>query len=553
MLKKWLYFPKKSNDVIKQLLINRKISKKEQKSFLQPSYDEDFFDPFKMKNMKKAVIRIEKALQKNEKIAIFGDYDADGIPGTVLVYEALKKIGIRPTPFISKRSEGYGLNIRIIKRLIKQKYNLVICVDNGTKNVKEINYAKNKNLDFIICDHHETGKILPKAILLNPKQKKCNYPFKELCGAGVVYKLTQALSKRNQKITERDLKWWLELAAISTICDVVPLVGENRVIAYFGLLALKKTKRIGLQEIYKIAGIDQSGISTYTVGFQIGPRLNAPGRLNMANESFWLLATKNINKAKKLAITLEKANQERQKKLLDLLEKAEKKIISNQYDKKKIILVSGKNWPSGLIGLVAGKITEKYSRPTIILSKGKKISKGSARSIDNFHIIEALENSKKYLKKFGGHSKAAGLTLENERLEDLYNQLLKLADFKLTSDDLIPKIRIDLKLNFNIINMNLINKINRFEPYGLGNPRPVFSTSNLEIIDKQLLGKEKKHLKIKIKNQDGIIFSAIGFNLGEFNNQIKISDIVDLAYSIDTNEWMGEKRIELRLIDLKIV
>ncbi len=393
MTKQWIISQKKSDNIFKQILISRGINEAGIDAFLNPKFFEDMEDPYKMNNMKKSIARINQAMIKRQKVVIFGDYDADGIPGSVLLYEALKKLGIDVSVYIAKRAEGYGLNNTIIQKFINQGNGLVICVDNGTKNVKEIKKYQEK-LDFLICDHHEVGKIIPKAILLNPKQNNCKYPFKDLCGCGVVYKFVQALQKEfPQYIELNDLKWWSELVAISTICDVVPLIGENRVFAKFGLMALRKTKRVGLKKLYEVAQINQEEITAYTIGFQIGPRLNAPARLNMHNESFLLLSTDDQKEAEQLAYKLNNANLKRQKILQQTLSKALKIIEKEKTYKNKLILVSGRNWPQGVVGLVAGKIVEAYARPAIVLSTDGITSKGSARSIDGFHMVEALEKT----------------------------------------------------------------------------------------------------------------------------------------------------------------
>lgn len=546
MVKRWLILPKKSPDAIEQLLLNRKIKKEDWASFLKPDFEKGLHDPFLMKGMRETVERILQSIKSKEKIGLFGDYDADGIPGTVLLYETLKYLGSDVKIFIPSREQGYGLNKEGIDIFKKEKVTLMITVDLGVRNIDEINYARQKQIETIVIDHHEVSKNLPNCLILDPKQRDDHYPFKELAATGLVFKLLQALAKRISKINVAYLKWSLDLVAISTICDVVPLIAENRVFAKWGLIVLQKTKRIGLQELYKKAAIEPENIDTYSVGFQIGPRLNAPGRMDQANESFYLLTTKNHREASELAEKLDKINRRRQAELDRVLKEAREKVCRDGLDKKKVILVDGKNWPHGIIGLVAGKLMEEFARPVIVCERREKDLRGSARSIDAYNIIEALDFSKEYLLRYGGHKRAAGLTLELEHLSNLYDKLLEIAESKLKDEDLVPKITVDAKININDINRQLLNNVQKFEPFGLGNPRPVFMMEQAEISQVRTVGKEGKHLKMRVGEID-----TIGFDLGEWAGKLEDDKKIDLVFTIDEDSWDGRSKIQLKILDIK--
>jgi len=546
MTKRWIVLPKKSKNIVEQLLINRKIKKEDWDSFLKLDYQKGLHDPLLMKNMREVVERISEAIKNKEIIGLFGDYDADGIPGTAFLFETLRHLGSDVKVFIPTREQGYGLNKVGIDTFKNQSVNLVITIDLGVRNIDEVKYAQSKGMEVIIIDHHEVGKIFPDCLILDPKQKGDQYPFKELAATGVVFKLLQGLSRKIPKIDERFLKWSLDLVAISTICDVVPLISENRVFAKFGLIVLQKTKRIGLKELYQCAVIAPENIGTYSVGFQIGPRLNAPGRMDHANESFYLLISKNSKEARALAEKLDRINRRRQAELDRVLKEAHKKVCRDGLDKKKIILVDGKNWPHGIIGLVAGKLMEEFARPVIVCERREKDLRGSARSIEAYNIIEALDFSKEFLTKYGGHKRAAGLTLELAHLSNLYDKLLEVAESKLKDEDLVTKITIDAELNIGDIKMDLLKNIQKFEPFGLGNPRPVFMIENAEINDIRTVGKENKHLKMKVGEID-----TIGFDLGEWAGKIKESDKVDIVFTLDEDNWDGRSKIQLKILDIK--
>jgi len=545
--KKWIIARQKSDNIIEQVLANRQIPKAEWPSFLKPDFKAGVHDPYLLPDMEKAVGRIVSAAEKQETIGIFADYDADGIPAAAVLSEILEtKLGLKTLVYIPTRQEGYGLNQIGIDWLKQSGAKLIITADLGVREIKNTEYVKKCGLDMIITDHHEPGEVLPKPLaLINPKLKNSRYPFRELSGGGVVFKLVQALAKKFPQITDADLKWLLDLVGITTICDVVPLIDENRIFAKFGLIVLAKTRRVGLKKLYQAARIDAQKINTYTVGFQIGPRLNAPGRMGQTTESFKLLRSENENEALKLALRLDQINRNRQAKLEEILYEAEEKILKNKLNEKKVILLVESGWASGLIGLVAGKIVEKYNRPTVILEKGELESRGSARSIDNFNLVEALENASDLLKNFGGHTKAAGLTVENKNLEAFYDRLLATAEEKLKDEDLIPKVYIDAVLAPKDLSLGLYCEVTKLEPFGLGNPRPIFVLENVALENLRTLGENNKHLRFRVGET-----GAIAFGWGEALAELKDKK-VDLAFSLDEDSWDGTKKLQLKIIDLK--
>lgn len=547
MNKRWIYTPTKSQYLVEQILINRNISKDQWPNFLEPDFSKGLYDPYLLDTMVESVERIKLAIKNKEIIGIFADYDADGIPACVLLSEALEKHGLKTYVYIPSRQEGYGLNKKGIDQFKEQGVTLLFTVDLGIREIANTEYAKSLGMDVIITDHHEPGETIPDALaVINPKRKNSKYPFRELSGGGVVFKLIQALSQELKKISQADLKWMLDLVGITTICDVVPLIDENRIFAKYGLVVLAKTKRIGLIKLYQLASIDPSSINTYTVGFQIGPRINAPGRLNKNQQSFELLKTHDEKIASELALELDEINKQRQLDLDRMLSEARAMVYENKMNEKKVICLSSKNWPSGLIGLIAGKLTEEFSRPCLILEEGESESKGSARSIDHYNIIEVLDETKSLLKNYGGHTKAAGLTILNSNLSLLYDRMLAIAQEKLTAADLMPKVVIDAKLSIDNLTFGFLNQIKKLEPFGLGNPRPVFCLENVEPENIRLIGQSSQHLKFRIGGID-----VIGFNFGDWAEKIHDKKI-NFVFNLDENIWNGVHKIQLKIIDLKI-
>lgn len=558
---------KEFSELEQQLLFNRgltKLSNSEIKKFLSPEFETGLHDPFKMADMEKAVERILTAIKKKEKIAVWGDYDVDGITATAIVLELFKHLNYEIEYYIPHREgEGYGLNEEGIKELEKKGVSLIITVDCGIRSFEVIKKAK---ADIIVTDHHELevfsesqeqikveDKIIPEAYaVVNPKRPDCKYPFKELSGAGVAYKLAAAILGKNAK-TRHDLlensvflKWLLDLVAIGTIGDIVPLIDENRVIAKFGLVVLGKTKRVGLQKLYKISGIKLESLDAYKVAFQIIPRLNASGRLETAKSSLEILITKNEQEAEIIAENLNELNQERQAITEKILNEAKGKLAKDQ----KVIIVSGKGWNAGVVGIVASRLVDEFGRPALVLVKNGDTLKGSGRSIKAFNLVRALEICAPYLEKFGGHKGAAGLTLRTENLENFEKQIYDHANTNLHENDLIGEIEIDKELNAHEINSQNYEIIKKFEPFGYANPTPTFLTKNLKISALKILGSNFNHIKLTLTNGKNYI-DAIGFNKVNGNGHLQIGDCVDVVYNLLENNWMGRQNIELKIVDLR--
>jgi single-stranded-DNA-specific exonuclease len=551
---RWILSPQKSADIMEQILLNRGVARKDWARFLSPDFEKDLGNPFKLMGMREATKILLQARKDKDKIGIFSDYDADGIPAAALLHQALGRLGIETETYIPNREQGYGLNKEGIESLIDRGCRVLLAVDLGITNKKEIEYAKQRKIQSIVIDHHlvQSDK-LPKAdAIINPKQKRCPYADKDLSAGGLAYKLIQALAKQTGEITIRQLKWWLDLPAISTITDIVPLTGENRTIAKYGLIVLQKTKNIGLQALYRQAGICPEKINTYTVGFQIGPRINAPGRLLKPRDAWELLVTQNRTRANILAKKLNQINLARRQEMDRALKKAIKRIEKDGLEKNKILLIADKDLKPGVVGLVADRLMDRYHRPAIVLCQDGKIVKGSARSIGDFHIMEALDICGRHLSSHGGHARAAGLSLELKHLHNFYDQILRLADEKLTRQQLIPKLEIDAELRLKELNLTLYRKISQLEPFGFGNPKPVFVARGVQVDSVRTVGQQNQHLKLYLKDGQKVI-SGIGFGLGERAGKIDRKDMVEIAFSIDLNQYQGRENLELKILDFKLI
>lgn len=549
---RWEIRAKKSDNLIGQILLNRGIKKKDWRRFLAPNFDRDLGDPFKLAGMATAVKIILRARQEKEKIGIFADYDADGIPAAALLYKIFGTLGIQTEAYIPTRDEGYGLNKKGIDELIDKKCQILLAVDLGVTGRQEVVYAKKRGLQTIVLDHHlvQPGKLPPADALINPKQPACRSQFKDFSAAGLAFKLGQALEKKSHCVNKTHLKWLLDLAAISTIADIVPLSGENRVIAKFGLMVLSKTRNIGLRALYQAAAINPENISAYTVGFQISPRLNAAGRMFNPRDSFELLVTASPRRAALIAKRLNQINRLRQKETEKALKEALKKINQEKQFQRKIIMVSSQNFQPGIVGLVAGRIKDKFNRPAIVLRLDGESASGSARSIENFHIFEALEICRRHLTRHGGHARAAGLTLKIDRLADFYDEISRLADKKLTKKDLEAKLAIDALVDLPKVNLKTYQALRKLEPFGFGNPRPIFCSKGIGVTARRAVGKNNEHLKISFEAGKKL-FSAIGFSLGGLAEKVRLGTKVDIAFAIDLNEFNGQKDLQLKLFDIK--
>ena len=534
------------NQLLATILVNRGITEQEElKIFLNPTR-KDFHNPFLMPDMEKAVDRIIKAIEKKEKIIIYGDYDADGITSITVLKSFFKDLGIDVEYYIPNRlSEGYGLNKTAVEEIANNRYNLMITVDCGITAIEEVELAKIKNIDTIITDHHEVADELPKAIaVIDAKRKDSIYPCRDLAGVGVVFKLIQALAIKLGLKEESYLKY-LDIVCVGTISDIVPLKDENRVIAKLGLLLINQTKNIGLKSILLSAGY--KNIDSMAISFGVAPRINACGRMGHAEKALELLLCKNINDANRLTNELNEFNKIRQETEKSIFEEAVLKIENENLNNKNTIVVAGENWHHGVIGIVASKITEMYFKPSILLCYEDNIAKGSGRSITGFDLHDALMKCADIIDKFGGHSMAIGITIKKENVQKFYDKIEKIAsDMKV--DEIIPIIQIDSKISLNNIDKEMVASLKQLEPFGEGNKTPIFAIRNLKIDSIRALS-EGKHLKLTLKENNTMI-NAIGFNMGNLVQEYKIGDKIDVAGVLEINTFNGVDSIQINLKDI---
>lgn len=564
------------NETIINVLINRGIkTSRDIKKFVDASL-KDLYNPFFMIDMDKGVDIIKEAIDMKRKIAIYGDYDADGVTSTVILYKALKRLGGNFIYHIPDReAEGYGMNLERIRHLKEEGVEIILSCDNGISAIDQIAYAKELGMKVVVTDHHELtfkeedgerNYILPSAdAVINPKRLDCTYPFKLLCGAGIAFKFVQALYSVFN-IPENEVLEFLEYAAIGTICDVVDLVDENRIIAKNGLRLIRDTKNMGLNAIIKETSINKDTINSYHIGFIIGPCINATGRLETAKLSVELLLTEDEEAAKDLAIKLHQLNMERQEMTIKSVEEIESIVENSSLKNDKVLVVYKENVHESIAGIAAGRIREKYNLPTIILTKGKDMPKGSGRSIENYNMFEELLKCKELLDKFGGHPMAAGLSLKEENIELLRRKLNK--NCILTKEDLIRKISIDRKMKLSEVCVSLIKELNILEPFGKGNSSPIFAEKNVDIYKINFIGKDKNTLKFSLKI-DGSYnkIDALCFGKGdEFKEYIKqyfgddYLDIIDNPKNLkmdfifypSLNDYNGCITPQLRIVDYRI-
>ena len=565
--KKWLLKPEPNPDLVCQLqqelcvhnsicklLIQRGVNSfKKAKRFFRPTTSL-LHDPMLMKNMSEAVCRINEAIKKNEKILIYGDYDVDGTTSVAMVYSFFKESYENISYYIPDRyTEGYGISIQSIDYASENNVKLIVALDCGIKAIKEVNYAREKKIDYIICDHHLPGTTIPNSIVLNPKQKKCNYPFKELSGAGVGFKLLQAFCNQNEITIERANKY-IDLLAVSIGADMVPLVEENRVLAQYGIEKLNRNPSIGLNAILinaKIHGL----VNMRDIGFSIGPRINAAGRISHASKAVDLLTATNEDHAKKISQEVSLNNIDR--RLLD--KKTTKEALSillsdNTHQNKKSTVVHNETWHKGVLGIVCNRIQDYYYRPTIVLTKNGNDYTGSARSVKGYDIYNAINLSSDKLEAFGGHKYAAGLTVKQENLKEFTSQFEQVVEETIQEDHLSPSIEIDVELPINQIQKGLFNLLNQFEPFGVGNEQPIFKCINVTAVKGTLRVVGKDHLKMEImevKNPK-LRISAIAFNQVEHFDFISKGYSFDICYSLETNKWNGNQTLQANIKDIRI-
>ena len=535
------------NKLLSTILVNRNITQEEEvRLFLKPTRG-DFHNPFLMQDMEKAVERILIAIEKKEKVTIYGDYDVDGITSITVLKSFLQERGLEVGTYIPNRlEEGYGLNKKSIETIAEQGCQLMITVDCGISAIEEINHANALGIETIVTDHHEAGIELPKALaVIDNKRKDSKYPFRELAGVGVVFKLIQAIGMKLNLPEESYLKY-LDIVCIGTISDIVPLVNENRVIAKLGLMLIKQTKNIGLKSILQSSGYHK--IDSNTISFGVAPRINACGRMGKADQALKLFLSKNINEVTELTKGLNEYNRIRQETEKQIFESAIKQIEEEHLYQNNSIIVGGENWHHGVIGIVSSKITEMYFKPSILLSfEEDGTGKGSGRSIPGFDLHDALMKCNDTIEKFGGHSMAVGITIRKEKFKDFTKEFEEIAKQAKVSE-IVPIIKIDAKIDLNEINKEMVESLKELEPFGEGNKMPIFAFKNLKIDSIRALS-EGKHLKLTLKDNNTII-NAIGFNLGNLAEEYRIGDKIDVAGVLEINSFNGVDAIQINIKDI---
>ena len=538
-------------DYVAALLVQRGIETFDSaKDFFRPQLDH-LHDPYLMKDMDKAVIRIELAIANEEKILVFGDYDVDGTTAVSLVSSYLKSYYPDVATYIPDRyDEGYGISFKGIDYADDNGFSLIIALDCGIKSIDHVAYAKERNIDFIICDHHRPGEFLPDAVaVLDPKRDDCTYPYDELCGCGIGFKLIQALGK-NRNQTLEDLTEYLDLVATAIAADIVPMTGENRVLAYFGLQVINSNPRPGIKALtYQIK---KQVLDITDVVFIIAPRINAAGRIKHGNQAVELLSEFDFEQAQQFALEIEKNNSDRKELDKQITQEALSQIEENNETEGFTTVVYQENWHKGVIGIVASRLIETYYRPTLVFTKSGDKLAASARSVKGFDVYNALEACAEHLEQFGGHKYAAGLTLKEENYGAFKKAFEKVVSETIDPELLLPEISIDAEIDFTAITPKLIRILNQFEPFGPLNMTPIFMSKNINDTGyPKNMGSEEAHLKLFVKQNNSEGIAAIGFGLGNKMDLVSHKKPFDAAFSIDENEWNGTVSIQLRLRDIK--
>ena len=534
------------SQLIGSILASKKIiSKDEIREFLNPTRD-DFHDPFLMPDMEKAVERILIAIQNKEKIIIYGDYDVDGITSVTVLKKFLEEQGLKTGEYIPNRlNEGYGLNKEAVKNISEQGYTLIITVDCGISCIEEIEYAKELGMEVIVTDHHEPGEIIPDCLaVVDAKRKDNKYPFNQLAGVGVVFKLIQAISLKLNLEAKEYLKY-LDIVCVGTISDIVPLIDENRVITKLGLKLVERTRNIGLKILLESTGYKE--INSTTISFGIAPRINACGRMGEEKEALELFLTNNIQEAKQISERLNQYNIERQETEKQIFKQAIQEIEEENKDVPCIIL-GKEGWHHGIIGIVASKVTDIYFKPSILICFEGEEGKGSGRSIPGFDLHDAVMNCNTYVEKFGGHSMAIGINVKKENFEKFKKEFEEYVQNS-HINDIIPIIKIDKEIDLRKINIQDIRDLKLLEPYGEANKMPLFLIKNMKIQSIRTLS-EGKHIKLKL-GIDNYIADAIGFNMGNIAEQYLIGDRVDVVGSLEINDFGDNENIQINLKDIR--
>ncbi len=544
------------DETLTSILLQRKIDTFEKaKTFFRPSLDE-IHDPFLMKDMGKAVERLQYAIEQNEKILVFGDYDVDGTTSVAVVYSYLKNFYENLAYYIPDRyAEGYGISLQGIDYAAANDFKLIIALDCGIKAIDKIDYATEKGVDFIICDHHRPGNELPKAVaVLDQKREDCNYPYKELSGCGVGFKFMQAWTQKVGK-DESKLMEYLDLLAISTCADIVPITGENRVFVYYGLKVINENPRLGIKTMVELAALKKE-LTTIDIVFTIAPRINAAGRIETGNKAVEMLVEEDKKKALKFGGNINELNLERKDLDRAITAEALQQIEENvALQNKKTTVLFQEDWHKGVIGIVASRLIETHYRPTIILTESNGKATGSARSVKDFDVYDAIDACSELLEQFGGHKYAAGLTMKLENLEAFTQKFEEVVSTQIDDELLIPQINIDAKLELNQITTQFYKILKQFSPTGPGNMRPIFVSENVFITNKsRKIGEDKTHLRLEVFQEENpdVKFNCIAFGLANVLDELDEGIPFSIVYNIEENHWNGNTTLQLNIKDIKI-
>lgn len=562
MSKLWSIAPRQEPDLLRQLLLNRGITSDVER-FLQPEWQRDVISPYEFKSMRQAVARVFAALEKGEPITVHGDYDADGVSGSTVLFSTLTDIArelkyqLQLSVFLPDREkDGYGVAMHTVERLATEGIKLLITVDCGIANGLELNRAHELGLDTVICDHHQLGQHYPdKAIVLHPLAPGETYANKTLCGTGVAFKFAWALfdeaRARGAALPEGYERWLLDLVAIATVTDVMPLLGENRALEYFGLQVLRKTRRPGLKAILASAGTTPAEVDTTTIGFRIGPRLNAAGRLASAKLAFDALAAPDDDTATKAAFNLERLNRERQSIFAASYEEA-KDYAARHTAAHQVLVVYSETWLPGIVGLIAGRLVSDFGRPAFAFARAGEHWVGSGRSLAGLHLVQAMDSCGDMFVKRGGHPQACGLTVATvEHVGEFRTKVNIFAAEFYGPEGAQDQLSIDAEVPLNEMTWDVLAQLDKLQPFGEGNRQPVFAATNLKVLQADLMG-GGKHLRLTVLSPSGGAFKFVGFGLGSLARTLTPGSIVDVAYEPGVNEWNGRKEIQFRIVDLKI-
>lgn len=573
MIKRWVFFPPnqplqteiagklKISPLLAQVLINRGVADvASARSFLQPQIAA-LGDPSLLPDIEKASIRINDAIRKGEKIVIYGDYDVDGLSATALMYRCLKLLGAEVGYYIPERlEEGYGLNADAIRKLREGGADVILTVDCGINACKETDIARTCGIDLIITDHHRPGQEIPNAFaVVNPKLHGSHHIFRDLSGVGIAFKLAWALGqlfspqKKVSPVFRDFLLHAVGLVALGTIADVVPLVGENRIITRYGLSALQHTEIPGLRALLDVADLSGINLDAFHVGYRLGPRLNAPGRIGKAGIVVELLTTSSKERATEIANFLEQENKRRQEIQVDIMVSARKKILHElNLDETTAIVLADQAWHPGIIGIIASKMVEEFNRPTVMIAVADDIGHGSARSIPSFHILEALESCRNKLLSVGGHAQAAGLKIHPDNIDEFRDMLNRATSQRLCKTDLVRVLNIDAEITLSMLSKAVVAELARLSPHGEGNPIPLFAAINIKIVGQpRRIGAKGQHLSFYVKQGD-VAVRAVAFGMGEQIDRLKQNGrTCSLAFTVKINTWMNGEQLELEVKDLK--